>query len=164
MGATPQDPSDTIKCKLVLRPWGPTQPEEDWHGKMLKKRLKCPVLYSALFVVDWWLEPATHSGIIQNNVALKKLFLLIDFMLLRHAAICMYIANIEMHKVERFLYSQTTILHISFSFFLTFILHITSPKPLKIFAILCDIFFPFVWKILTHSSLLLLSLFFFLPA
>lgn len=50
-------------------------------------------------------------GIVQCNVALKKkkLSLLLAFLSLMHAAICMYIADIEMHMVEGFLNSRTTI-------------------------------------------------------
>lgn len=47
-------------------------------------------------------------GIVQGNVALKKkkkLSLLLAFLSLMHASICMYITDIEMHMVERFLNS-----------------------------------------------------------
>lgn len=89
----------------------------------------------------------------------RKTIALLAFLSLMHAAICMYIADIEMHMVERFLNSPNHRLS-SFFFFLSRSLCSTSPHPnhLRIFAksLQCRsvwyLFSPFVWNILTNSS------------
>lgn len=108
-------------------------------------------------------------SIIQGNVTERKTkpSLLLAFLSLMHAAICMYIAHIEMHSLERFLKSQSTIYPLSFSFTLV---HITSSQTAQNLllnhstAILSDLslsllFFPFSFCLkyinkLCHSFLL----------
>lgn len=93
-------------------------------------------------------------GIVQGNVVLKKkLSLLLALLSLMHANICMYIADIEMHMVERFLNSQTTIYLLSFSFSLFHsaphhLIPTVAKSSQNLFStILSDIYFPLLFKI-----------------
>lgn len=100
-------------------------------------------------------------SIIQGNVT-ENLALLIAFLSLMHASICMYIADIEMHMVGRFLNSQSPPLS-----FIFLSLPFTSHTSLQPFQNLCKIspfhliYFFFCLK---YIKILFSSSFFCFPA
>lgn len=91
-------------------------------------------------VLCWWVEVGWSLASFRVMCLWKKkekekTIALLAFLSLMHAAICMYIADTEMHMVERFLNSPSHRLS-SFFFFLSPSLCSTSPHPnhLRIFA------------------------------
>lgn len=137
---------------------------------MIYSRVKCPASSAVCFVLMG--GGRLELGIVQGNVALKKekkkLSLLLALLSLMHAAICMYITDIEMHMVGRTLNSQTAIYLFSFSFFHSAPHHLipTISKSLQNLsrAILSDIFFLFCLNYINKFiPLILLIPFLFFP-
>lgn len=123
----------------------------------------------------WWAEVGQSlasfrvCGSKKEKEKKKQLSLLLAFLSLMHAAICMYITDIEMHMVGRILNFQTTVYLFSCSFFHSAPHHLI-PSVSKSWqnlsgAILSDIFFLFCLSYINKFiPLILLMPFLFFPA